>query len=137
MSVQDERGYWKDQDRMNGKLIHESGPAKSTDCWEDRAESFTKGWGSCYGPEMGPFTPKERPRPISANLADPVAYFQIPQQTLSLMIDALALGLEYAQEALIRHDSTLGRTISRNKREAEYIEEDISKIKKSIEEFKR
>ena len=52
-------------------------------------------------------------------------------------ISALEAGLEYAQECLIRHDQNLGRTISRNKREAEYMEEDIRKIKAAIENLKK
>jgi len=52
-------------------------------------------------------------------------------------ISALKAGLEYAQECLIRHDENLGRTISRNKREAEYMEEDIRKIQAAIENLKK
>jgi hypothetical protein len=60
----------------------------------------------------------------------------IKKDFIDAAISALQSGLEYAQECLIRHDENLGRTIARNKREAEYIEEEISKIKTAIENLK-
>jgi hypothetical protein len=61
---------------------------------------------------------------------------QITKDAIYSAISALESGLEYAQECLIRHDQNLGRTIPRNKREAEYMEEDIEKIKSAIKELK-
>ena len=80
----------------------------------------------CYSPEMAPFTPKEHITEI----------WQVKKDTIYSVIDSLKLGLEYAEECLITHDNNLGRTIPRNKREAECIEAHITQIKESIEELK-
>lgn len=61
----------------------------------------------------------------------------VKKDTIYAAISALEAGLEYAQECLADHDQKLGRTIRRNREWAETIEEDIKKIKKSIEELKK
>ena len=63
--------------------------------------------------------------------------WHIPKDTIYSAIASLQVGLEYAQECLILHDQNLGRTIPRNKREAEYIEEHITQIKKSINDLNK
>lgn len=45
---------------------------------------------------------------------------------------ALETALEYQQEALIRHDEDLGRTLMRNKRLADMMEQDIERTKDCI-----
>jgi hypothetical protein len=93
---------------------------------EKKDPEFQQEYNCCYGSEMGPFTPKKY-EPEMLTFDKTIIY---------AAISALESGLEYAQECLIRHDQNLGRTISRNKREAEYMEEDIEKIKAAIKELK-
>jgi hypothetical protein len=42
--------------------------------------------------------------------------------------DAISMGIEYAQEALSRHDVELGRTIRKNQYAAEGMEKDIREM---------
>jgi hypothetical protein len=63
--------------------------------------------------------------------------WQVEKDVICSAIDSLKLGLEYAEECLIDHDQSLGRTRPRNKREAEYIEEHITQIKKSINDLNK
>ena len=51
------------------------------------------------------------------------------------VITALETGLEYAREALARHDAELGRNHEHTKREAESIDQDIADIQKAIEKL--
>lgn len=55
---------------------------------------------------------------------------------MNTIITALESGLEYAREALARHDAELGRNHAHTKREAESIEQDIAEIEKAIEKLK-
>ena len=50
--------------------------------------------------------------------------------------DSADIGLGYVQECLVSHDVALGRTIERNKRDAESIEADIATIQKALEATK-
>lgn len=62
--------------------------------------------------------------------------FQTEASKIPEIILALESGLEYAQEMLIHHDTSFGRTTRSNKRQAEFIEEDIEKIKAAIKQLK-
>ena len=52
---------------------------------------------------------------------------------LTATIAAMETGLEYAQECLIYHDNTLGRTTIKNKRLAEMMEADVREINRLLE----
>ena len=54
---------------------------------------------------------------------------KVEQYKLESILEALESGVEYAQEALIDHDSSLGRTTRRNRRAAESMEKDIELAK--------
>ena len=83
---------------------------------------FHKQYNDCYGHGIGPFAPKQY---------DPEIW-HVKKDILNAAISALEVGLEYAQDCLIKHDAQLGRTTRHNKKWAEIIEEDIENIKKSI-----
>jgi hypothetical protein len=144
MSVEDETWdkdpkYWEKDCRRNpyskcrkcDKLLGLS--EENKDDYHDKSyclkysyEEYLNFKNMCYGSEMGPYTPIEYIPEI----------WQVKKDTIYSVIDSLKLGLEYAEECLITHDNNLGRTIPRNKREAECIEAHITQIKESIKELK-
>jgi len=52
------------------------------------------------------------------------------------ILEALESGLEYSRDCLATHDSTLGRTIRRNRVAAERLEQDIAQIIEQMEYVK-
>jgi hypothetical protein len=52
-----------------------------------------------------------------------------------LLKRALESGLEYASEALVRHDLELGRTTQKNQETADQIVKDIEEIKATLVEL--
>jgi hypothetical protein len=51
-------------------------------------------------------------------------------------IRGLEMGLDYARESLLQHDTNLGRTIRKNKVWAEMMESDIRYIEKALKNLK-
>jgi hypothetical protein len=63
----------------------------------------------------------------------PPTYKTVNEQTLISAKAALQDGLEYVKEALIIHDTSLGRTTLKNLRMADMMENDIANIESAIE----
>ena len=60
----------------------------------------------------------------------------LPKDYIYHAIESIQVGLEYAQETLIKHDIELGRTTRSNKFVAEQIEQEILKMKDILLKFK-
>lgn len=63
-------------------------------------------------------------------------YRTIEENLLKNTVDGLTSGLEYAEMALLDHDTKLGRTTRKNKMWAEQMEKDIFQIKLTIKTIK-
>jgi len=60
-------------------------------------------------------------------------YFHVEVGAYNDAIKAIELGLDYARDALIVHDETLGRSLYKNRRWAENIESDIQEMQDAMQ----
>ena len=84
----------------------------------------------------------DEPRAVRSNvlLGSPTEYmpemWTIRKDAIYAAIESLESGLEYAKSELAAHDSSIGRTILRNKRYAESVEWDIKKMEATLDMLK-
>lgn len=73
--------------------------------------------------ELKELTPSEKYRPT---------YWSVDKSIICSAIAVIKSGLDYAESALVEHDSALGRTTRKNRTWAETIEGDIREMKKVL-----
>ena len=71
------------------------------------------------------------------NDEDKPLFVSIRRELLDEVIKQLDLGMQYAKDALINHDSSLSRTIKSNRFLAEQMENEIAEMKETIDKLER